>query len=68
VKRDGAIGIEFASFYNMLGAKVEIVEVLPRILNAEDEEIALIAHKSFEKRGIIIHTNTQAKIIKWVEG
>lgn len=60
----GAIGIEFASFYNMLGSDVTVVEMLPRILSAEDEEIAGIAHKSFEKRGIKIHTNTEVKEFK----
>ncbi len=48
----GAIGIEFASFYRALGSEVTVVEVLPRILPAEDEEIAALAHKAFEKRGI----------------
>jgi dihydrolipoamide dehydrogenase len=52
----GAIGIEFASFYHDMGSEVTLVEALPRILPAEDEEIAALAHKSFAKRGIAIHT------------
>jgi dihydrolipoamide dehydrogenase len=60
----GAIGMEFASFYNMLGTDVTVAEVMPRILSAEDEEIAAIAHKSFERRGIKIHVATHAKILK----
>ena len=48
----GAIGIEFASFYRNMGAEVTIVEVLDRILQAEDEEIGAFARKSFEKQGI----------------
>lgn len=60
----GAIGMEFASFYNMLGTEVSVVEVMPRILSVEDEEIAQLAHKSFEKRGIKIYTLTSAKILK----
>src|SRR5262245_26296360 len=48
----GAIGIEFASFYHDMGSEVTVVEALPRILPAEDEEIAQLAHKTFEKRGI----------------
>ena len=48
----GAIGMEFASFYRALGAEVTVVEVLPRILPAEDEEISAAAHKAFERRGI----------------
>ena len=59
----GAIGVEFASFYNLLGSKVDIVEVGSRILNAEDEEISLMAHKSFEKQGIKIDLNSQIKVV-----
>ncbi|MFN8642418.1 MAG: dihydrolipoyl dehydrogenase [Candidatus Binatia bacterium] len=51
----GAIGVEFASFYQDMGSEVTLVEALPRILPAEDEEIAAAAHKSFAKRGIAIH-------------
>jgi dihydrolipoamide dehydrogenase len=52
----GAIGIEFASFYHDMGAKVTVVEVLDRVLPVEDEEISAFARKSFEKQGIKIHT------------
>ena len=52
----GAIGIEFASFYADMGSEVTVVEALPRILSGEDEEIAALAHKTFERRGIRIHT------------
>jgi dihydrolipoamide dehydrogenase len=48
----GAIGIEFASFYRALGSEVTVVEMLPRILPVEDEEVSKTAHKAFEKRGI----------------
>ncbi len=48
----GAIGIEFASFFRALGSDVTVVEALPRILPAEDEEISAAARKAFEKRGI----------------
>jgi len=48
----GAIGIEFATFYNTFGAEVTVVEVIDRIMPAEDEEIAGIARKEMEKRGI----------------
>ena len=52
----GAIGIEFASFYADLGAEVTVVEVLPRILPVEDEEVSEFARQAFEKQGIKIHT------------
>lgn len=54
----GAIGIEFASFYQMMGVKVTVIEMLSRILPQEDEEISLLAQKSFEKHGITFHLNT----------
>jgi dihydrolipoamide dehydrogenase len=54
----GAIGIEFASFYRSLGAEMTVVEMLPRILPAEDEEISELARKAFVKRGMAIHTGT----------
>lgn len=57
----GAIGIEFASFYNELGSEVTVVEAVDRILPAEDEEISAMAQKSFEKQGLKIHTDTQVK-------
>lgn len=55
----GAIGIEFASFYNALGTDVTVIEAQNRILQAEDEEISSMARKIFEKKGIKIHTGTK---------
>jgi dihydrolipoamide dehydrogenase len=52
----GAIGIEFASFYNALGSDVTVVEVMDRLLPVEDAEISAIARKSFEKQGFKILT------------
>jgi dihydrolipoamide dehydrogenase len=57
----GAIGIEFASFYRSLGAEVMVVEMLPRILPAEDAEISDLARKAFAKQGIVIHTGTRVE-------
>ena len=53
----GAIGMEFASFYHDLGAEVTVVEMLPRILPVEDEEISAAAHKLFRRQGIQIFTS-----------
>ncbi len=50
----GAIGIEFASFYNTLGAKTTVVEVMDRILPVEDAEISAFAKKQFVKQGMTI--------------
>ncbi len=55
----GAIGIEFASFYRTMGAEVTVVEILPQILPAEDEEIAAQARKRFEKQGMEILTSAK---------
>jgi dihydrolipoamide dehydrogenase len=60
----GAIGIEFASFYRTFGVEVTVVEVLPRILPVEDEEISAFAHKAFEKQGIKIQTAATVKGLK----
>jgi dihydrolipoamide dehydrogenase len=53
----GAIGIEFASFYNELGSDVTVVEVMDRVLPVEDAEISTLARKSFEKQGLKIRTS-----------
>jgi len=58
----GAIGMEFASFYDAFGSDVTVVEMVDRILPAEDEEISKMARKAFEKRGLSIRTETQAGI------
>ncbi|MEM7411782.1 MAG: dihydrolipoyl dehydrogenase [Myxococcota bacterium] len=55
----GAIGIEFASFYRDLGVEVTVVEILPRILPAEDAEVSAFARKAFERQGIQIHTEAR---------
>jgi len=55
----GAIGTEFAYFYNSLGTKVTIVEFLPRIVPVEDEEVSKELEKSFKKQGITIMTNSE---------
>jgi len=60
----GAIGIEFASFYRNMGAEVTVVEVLPRVLPVEDEEISAFARKSFEKQGMKIFTSATVKGLK----
>ncbi|MEP6615876.1 MAG: dihydrolipoyl dehydrogenase [Ginsengibacter sp.] len=55
----GAIGSEFAYFYNSLGTKVTIVEFLPRIVPVEDEDISRELEKQFKKQGIEILTNSE---------
>jgi dihydrolipoamide dehydrogenase len=55
----GAIGVEFAYFYNSMGTKVTIVEFLPRIVPVEDEDISKELEKQYKKSGIDIMTNAE---------
>ena len=64
----GAIGIEFASFYNTLGADTTVVEVMDRILPVEDEEISKFAKKQFEKQGMTIREKTMVKQLDRAKG
>jgi len=57
----GAIGIEFASFYNTLGAETTVVEVMDRVLPVEDAEISGFAKKAFEKQGMKIMEKSTVK-------
>ncbi len=60
----GAIGIEFASFFNVFGSKVDVVEVVDRVMPAEDHEISEFAEKAFKKQGLNIRTSTMVKELK----
>lgn len=55
----GAIGVEFAYFYNAIGTEVTIVEFLPRIVPVEDEEVSKTLERSFKKSGMTIHVNSE---------
>lgn len=55
----GAIGMEFASFHHDMGAEVTVVEVVDRILPAEDAEISAFALKQFTKQGMKVHTGAK---------
>ena len=57
----GAIGIEFANFYNTLGVDTTVVEVMDRVMPVEDAEISAFAKKAFEKQGMKIRTKTMVK-------
>ena len=60
----GAIGSEFAYFYNSIGTKVTLIEYLPNILPLEDIDVSKQLEKSFKKAGIDIMTNTEIKDVK----
>ncbi len=59
----GAIGIEFAYFYNSLGTKVTVVEMLPSVLPKEDKEITKLLESSLKKQGIEILTNAKVESV-----
>lgn len=59
----GAIGIEFADFYNSMGTKVTVVEFLPNIVPLEDEEVSKHVEKSLKKLGIEIMTNSSVESV-----
>lgn len=60
----GAIGVEFAYFYNSMGTKVTIVEFLPRIVPVEDEEISKELEKQYKKQGIDLITNSTVEAVE----
>jgi dihydrolipoamide dehydrogenase len=60
----GAIGVEFAYFYNSMGTKVTIVEFMPRIVPVEDEEISKELEKQYRKKGIDIMTNATVEAVE----
>ncbi|MFN5319799.1 MAG: dihydrolipoyl dehydrogenase [Bacteroidia bacterium] len=59
----GAIGVEFAYFYNAIGTKVTVVEYLPNIVPVEDEEVSKQLERSFKKSGIEILTNSSVESV-----
>ena len=65
----GAIGCEFADFYNALGTEVTIVEMLPHLLPNEDEDVSILLERIFIKRGVKLHLKTKTdKIEKTADG
>lgn len=65
----GAVGVEFASIFHRFGAQVTIIEMLPRVVPLEDEEISAVLEKSFKKQGIKVYTSaTVQKVGKGAKG
>lgn len=60
----GAIGIEFASFFQTMGSKVTVVEVMDRIVPVEDADVSAFARKAMEKQGMVIKTKAVVKALK----
>jgi dihydrolipoamide dehydrogenase len=60
----GAIGIEFASFYNDMGAEVTVVEMMDRIVPVEDADVSTFLEKSLKKQGMTIMTGAGVESLK----
>ena len=60
----GAIGVEFAYFYNAMGVEVTVVEFLPNIVPVEDEEVSKQLERTFKKNGIKIMTNSSVESVE----
>jgi dihydrolipoamide dehydrogenase len=60
----GAVGVEFASIFNRFGSKVTLLEMLPRVVPVEDEEISKELEKHFKKTGIRVETGAKAENIR----
>jgi dihydrolipoamide dehydrogenase len=54
----GAVGVEFASVFSRFGSKVTLLELLPRIVPNEDEEVSAELERAFKKQGMAVHTRT----------
>lgn len=63
----GAVGTEFASIYHSFGAKVTLIEMLPRVLPIEDEEVSAELEKQLRKRGIEVLAGTKMKSVEKTE-
>jgi len=63
----GAVGVEFASIYSRFGSKVTLVEMLPRVLPIEDEEISAEMQKALKRRGIEVRAGCKVEDVKVLE-
>jgi len=64
----GAIGLEFCTLFRSFGADVTVVELLPRVLPMEDEEISEAMARSLSRKGVKVHTSSKVEEVERVEG
>lgn len=64
----GAIGVEFASFYNSMGTEVTIVEYMPNVVPVEDEDVSKQFERSLKKAGVKIMTNSSVEKVEKTKG
>ena len=60
----GVIGMEFASFFNSIGTKVTVVEMLPKILGPMDDEISAMLQAQYEKKGVAFHLSCKVVAVE----
>jgi dihydrolipoamide dehydrogenase len=60
----GAVGVEFASMFNRFGAKITLIEMLPRIVPLEDEEVSKELERAFKKQGIRVGTGAKVEDVR----
>jgi dihydrolipoamide dehydrogenase len=63
----GAVGVEFASIWSRFGSKVTIVEMLPRVLPVEDEDVSAEMHKALKRRGVEVRVGSKVEDVKVLE-
>jgi dihydrolipoamide dehydrogenase len=64
----GAVGVEFASMYSRFGSKTTVVEILPRIVPLEDEEVSRELAASFKRQGIAVYVDTRVERVSKSDG
>jgi dihydrolipoamide dehydrogenase len=64
----GAVGVEFSSIFRSFGAEITLVELLPRVVPVEDEEISKELTRLFKKRGIDVNTGAKVESVEKIEG
>ena len=64
----GAVGVEFGSIFRSFGAEITIIEYLPRLVPAEDEEVSKELARNFRKRGIDLHMGAKVETVEAAEG
>jgi dihydrolipoamide dehydrogenase len=64
----GAVGVEFASLYRSFGTEVTVIEMLPRLVPVEDEEVSKELLRSFKKKGINCFVNTKVEKVEKTKG
>ena len=64
----GAVGVEFAHIFHSYGCEVDLIEMMPRILPLEDEEVSDLLAKVFIRRGLRLHTGTKVEAVERRDG